>query len=72
MFMFQCDGPKGNYWTQWNRRMRGQLLATQVRNGVEKGSWFFGNNWNGGRVYDTALSALTLQVYYRYQRFYAK
>ena len=72
MFMFQCDGPKGKYWTQWNRRMRDQLIATQVRNGEEKGSWFFNNSWNGGRVYDTALSALTLQVYYRYQRFYAK
>jgi hypothetical protein len=59
----------GDDWNAWNRNMRKQLIATQIREGDESGSW-----WNprdvhapeGGRLFQTAMNALTLEVYYRY------
>ncbi|GEM_PF-7087366 len=36
--------------------------------GCQEGSWLANDRWSdeGGRVYTTALGALTLEVYYRY------
>ena len=72
MVMYQNDGPKGPLWEGWNRVMRDQLINTQVKNGKDRGSWHFsGNHGNeGGRLYNTALSAMTLEVYYRYMPVY--
>jgi hypothetical protein len=61
----------GYEWDAWNRKMRDILVHTQVRNTSEcaNGSWPPGNDpWGrrGGRVMQTSLSALTLEIYYRY------
>jgi hypothetical protein len=57
-------------WEQWDRKMRNLLVETQVRDGsCANGSWDpSGDAWGrqGGRVMQTALSTLTLEVYYRY------
>lgn len=62
----------GSSWKRWNRRMRDHLIDTQSKEGHERGSWFFKEAWSdrGGRLYTTALSILTLEVYYRYLPIY--
>lgn len=58
----------GDLWKRWNEDMKGALLPTQCKDGDDTGSWTpagdFSKNW--GRVGQTALSALSLEVYYRY------
>ncbi len=51
-------------WQDWNHALTTTLLATQTDNG----SWSETTVWGGygGRVYTTALSAMCLEVYYRY------
>lgn len=68
MVMYQNDGPKGEMWRGWDKKMQAHLLNTQVKQGKEAGSWHFdgGHGDHGGRVYNTALCAMTLEVYYRY------
>lgn len=59
----------GSDWDQWNRALRKSLIESQVKEGCAAGSWDpAGDNWGlqGGRLYVTSLSALTLEVYYRY------
>lgn len=55
-------------WNEWNERLRDHLVATQVKSGHEKGSWHFPDRWGdvGGRLYTTAMCAMTLEIYYRY------
>lgn len=69
--MFQFGGPK---WEKWNEKMRDFLVTSQDKNGAERGSWFFPTGElgvdRGGRLYTTALAALTLEVYYRYLPIY--
>lgn len=62
----------GSGWKRWNLRMRDHLVETQERQGHERGSWYFKEAWSdrGGRLYTTALSILTLEVYYRYLPMY--
>ena len=63
------EGPR---WRTWNPKMRDYLISTQAQTGHESGSWFFPGEHNeaGGRLYVTALCAMTLQVYYRYMPLY--
>ncbi len=63
------EGPR---WRQWNPKMRDYLITTQQNTGHESGSWFFPGEHNdaGGRLYTTAMCAMTLQVYYRYLPLY--
>ncbi len=63
--MYQVGGQD---WDRWNADMKRALLTTQVKSGEYAGSWNPDCLWGGygGRVYSTALSALNLQVYYRY------
>jgi hypothetical protein len=64
---FHAGGPQ---WDEWNRRLQGALLPLQRRDGGPlDGSWDPDPVWggHGGRVYSTALSALTLEVYYRHR-----
>ncbi len=72
--MFQFGG---RYWHRWNEAMQESLLKSQRKKGdapgggsCEHGSWDPIGEWGavGGRVYATAMGALTLEVYYRYKR----
>ncbi len=62
----------GATWPKWNLVMRDSLIKTQLKKGPEKGSWNVtdphGNT--GGRLYQTCLSAMTLEVYYRHLPLY--
>jgi len=58
----------GNHWERWNAALVPELLASQRTDGRATGSWDPEDRWSniGGRVYQTAICALTLEVYYRY------
>jgi hypothetical protein len=51
-------------WESWNHALTTALISTQESDG----SWNADTVWGGygGKVYTTALSALCLEVYYRY------
>lgn len=55
-------------WDRWNDRMKRELVAAQVAEGSNAGSWSPNTLWGGygGRVYTTAMAAMCLEVYYRY------
>ena len=62
-----------------NLEMRDFLVSTQEREGNVRGSWYFAgrgkpDRWGpaGGRLYDTAMSCMTLEVYYRFLPIYDK
>jgi hypothetical protein len=61
-------------WHDWNVRCRDRLVKTQIKAGHSKGSWKpFGEFSNhGGTLYQTALSVMTLEVYYRHMPVYGK
>ncbi len=63
------EGPE---WQAWNGRMRDYLIATQSTESHESGSWHFPDLYGdkGGRLYNTALAVMTLEVYYRYLPLY--
>ncbi len=68
--MHNVPGPD---WDAWNRKMRKQLIDTQSRKGCAEGSWDPAKDQfcdAGGRLMITSLSALTLEVYYRYLPLY--
>ena len=65
----------GGQWDQWNRQMQTAVLSLQRHDtGPLQGSWDPDPVWggHGGRVYSTALSVMTLEVYYRYLPMHAK
>ncbi|MFN9718324.1 MAG: hypothetical protein ACK58L_06510 [Planctomycetota bacterium] len=64
----------GDLWKQWNLRMRDELVSTQVKDGPGAGSWDPRDSHagQGGRIYQTALSLLTLEVYYRHLPIYRR
>ena len=55
-------------WKGWNSKMRDYLIESQDTSGHQTGSWHFPDNHGnvGGRLYTTAMAAMTLEVYYRY------
>jgi len=57
----------GKPWDDWNSIVRDTLIQEQRQNGAMAGSWDPTGPWGryGGRLYSTALSTLTLEVYYR-------
>jgi hypothetical protein len=65
--MFQHQGEE---WRAWNEALKPLLLESQVTEGPAAGIWEIpvGDRWAnvGGRVYQTAICTLTLEVYYRY------
>jgi hypothetical protein len=75
--LFQL-GVRGDLWKKFNPPMKESLLATQVKVGTfqeNKGSWnpepdIHGKSW--GRVGETALAALILEIYYRYKEIEGK
>ncbi|MGE0708112.1 MAG: prenyltransferase/squalene oxidase repeat-containing protein [Planctomycetota bacterium] len=69
--MYQVDG---RAWKDWERAMLSALVPHQRNGGCEHGSWDPVGEWcaAGGRVYATAINALTLEIHYRYARQTAK
>jgi hypothetical protein len=67
--MNHFGGPK---WNRWNTAMRDYLVETQDSEGLENGSWYFPdrNGDKGGRLYNTAMAVMILEVYYRYMPLY--
>ncbi|RJP42039.1 MAG: hypothetical protein C4547_01025 [Phycisphaerales bacterium] len=62
----------GDEWRRWNEAISRELVDHQIRTGARAGSWEPVGEWadRGGRVYQTALCTLMLEVYYRYLPFY--
>ena len=68
----------GYEWDTWNRAMRKLLIETQEKDSstCANGSWDpekpSHDQWahEGGRLMETSLSALTLEIYYRYLPLY--
>jgi hypothetical protein len=67
----------GKDWKTWNEAMLKTLLENQRQGATssgesicEDGSWDPIDEWGtaGGRVYSTALGAMTMEVYYRFRR----
>jgi hypothetical protein len=65
--MFQFGGAK---WDKWNQALHRAVIDTQRNGGCADGSWDPVGKWGmvGGRVYATAINALTMEIYYRYKR----
>jgi hypothetical protein len=65
----------GPEWKKWNEVLRDHLVETQVKKGDAAGSWKPTGDRGagaGGRLYQTCLSVMTLEVYYRYLPLYRK
>ena len=60
----------GDTWKTWNESLRETIPPMQIKGGADDGSWnpdsAMSDRW--GRVGQTALSILCMEVYYRYQR----
>ncbi len=69
LLLFHLGGPT---WETWNPAIREHLVKTQSQSGHEAGSWFFEDQYakEGGRLYTTAMCAMTLEVYYRFSPLY--
>ncbi len=68
----------GPLWDKWNKTMRDHLVATQETGKgqcANTGSWNMGAGHGarvGGRLYNTALATMILEVYYRHMPIYAQ
>ncbi len=64
----QASDQSAAAWHAWNDALTSVLLGKQVASGPDAGSWNTDCLWGGygGRVYTTAISAMCLEVYYRY------
>ena len=63
---FHAGGPQ---WERWNASIQKVLIQSQRQEkGPLDGSWDPDSvwGWYGGRVYSTSMSAMMLEVYYRY------
>lgn len=63
------DGPQ---WKKWNHQLRDRLVAQQSQEGHSTGSWHTPDYHTvaGGRLCDTALAIMILEVYYRHMPLY--
>ncbi|HEV3418448.1 MAG TPA: hypothetical protein VG056_16610 [Pirellulales bacterium] len=63
---------QGDHWQRWNEALQAALVGEQVTEGDLAGSWDPKCIWSGygGRIYSTAMSALCLEVYYRFLPLY--
>ena len=62
----------GQPWEKWNGWMRDYLVQSQSADGPEIGSWYLDGPFDdAGRLYCTAMAAMTLEVYYRYSPIYS-
>ncbi len=71
MVLNHHDGPQ---WPAWNVKLRDYLVETQAQQGHQRGSWFFHDKHGdlAGRLYNTAMCIMTLEVYYRYMPLYGE
>jgi hypothetical protein len=66
----------GPEWDKWNRQMQRILIESQAKANCASGSWDplapTKDAWGdrGGRLMQTSLSCLTLEIYYRYLPLY--
>lgn len=63
----------GSLWIEWDEKMKKDLLGTQETAGHVAGSWFNKSVKHaeaGGRLYQTTMSTMMLEVYYRYLPIY--
>ena len=69
MVLNHFDGPS---WPVWNQSLRDRLIDEQATQGHESGSWYYEHAHSeiGGRLYNTCMVLLTLEVYYRYMPLY--
>jgi hypothetical protein len=60
----------GDVWNSWNASLKKALCENQCKAGDDAGSWPVVGDFSGewGRVGQTALACLSLEVYYRYPR----
>lgn len=60
----------GEAWRRWDKALKTALLPTRNTKGCDRGSWNPDGEWclAGGRVYATAINALTLETYGREAR----
>jgi hypothetical protein len=65
---------QGPEWQAWNKPMRDYLIATQAKESHEAGSWYFSDPYGdrGGRLYNTAMAIMILEVYYRHMPLYGE
>jgi hypothetical protein len=65
------EGPE---WQEWNKKMRDYLVRTQAAESHENGSWYFPDLYGdrGGRLYNTAMALMILEVYYRHMPLYGQ
>jgi len=65
------EGPE---WQEWNKQMRDYLVKTQSTESHENGSWHFPDPLGdrGGRLYNTAMALMILEVYYRHMPLYGE
>lgn len=60
-------------WFLWNRSLREEVPAAQVKEGKERGSWDPAGDphgYQGGRLYSTCFCTYMLEVYYRHLPIY--
>jgi hypothetical protein len=65
----------GEEWETWNKATRDGLVSRQVKSGRHAGSWNPGGTHSGrsgGRLFDTCLAIMTLEVYYRHLPLYER
>ena len=62
----------GRPWELWNAPTRDWLVQTQAKKGPAAGSWAPAGRHGdrGGRIYQTTLNIMTLEVYYRHMPLY--
>ncbi|MBX3420203.1 MAG: hypothetical protein KF752_01465 [Pirellulaceae bacterium] len=62
------------HWENWNSRLRDALIAKQVKDGRDAGSWVPEglDSREGGRLYQTALATMILEIYYRHLPLYGE
>ena len=72
--LYHATSKEDARWTRWGEAVKSALIDTQNLKDAEgrcqEGSWEPIDRWSceGGRVYATAMAALTLEVHYRYPR----
>lgn len=64
----------GEDWLKWNAQTRDLMINKQIKEGVDAGSWDPEGRWSvaGGRLYQTSLATMILEVYYRHLPLYSE